>query len=84
MRTDFHLRLVVSPSPGRLRFLPPERFIDGFEWVERGQALARIEHGGEAFPLLAPVAGRVTAVLAVEGEPMSTGHLVMAIEPEGA
>jgi biotin carboxyl carrier protein len=74
------LRVVVAPGPGRVRLLPPVRFHDGHEWVRAGQAVARIEQGGTATPVVSPVDGRVTSVLAVEGEPVVAGQPIMAIE----
>jgi biotin carboxyl carrier protein len=74
------LRVVVAPGPGRVRLLPPVRFHDGHEWVHEGQPVARIEHSGTAADVLAPVEGRVTSVLAVEGEPVVAGQPLMAIE----
>jgi biotin carboxyl carrier protein len=75
------LRMVVAPSPGRVRLLPPVRF---HEWVAAGQPVARIEHGGTAVEIAAPVDGRVTSVLAIEGEPVVAGQPLMAIEERHA
>jgi biotin carboxyl carrier protein len=74
------LRVVVAPSAGRVRLLPPVRFHDGHEWVDAGQPVARIEHGGTSVEIVAPASGRVTSVLALEGEPVVAGQPVMAIE----
>lgn len=76
------LRVVVSPGPGRVRLLPPIRFHDGHEWVRAGQPVARVEQGASAVDVVAPVDGRVTSVLAVEGEPVVAGQPVMAIEEQ--
>jgi biotin carboxyl carrier protein len=81
-RSPFGFRLVVAPSPGRLRLLPPRRFEAGVEVVEAGQALANIELNGRSTIVRAPVAGRVSAVLGLEGEPVALGAPVMTIEPE--
>lgn len=75
-----HLRVIVAPSSGRVRLLPPVQFHDGHEWVHRGQALARIEQGATAVEVVAPVDGRVASVLAIEGEPVVRGQPLMAIE----
>lgn len=75
------LRLLVSPGPGRLRFLPPRRFAGGEELVEAGQPVARLEQGRAEVLVRAPVAGKVSAVLGLEGEPMVAGQPVLAIEP---
>jgi biotin carboxyl carrier protein len=78
------LRVIVAPSPGRVRLLPPIRFHDGHEWVHQGQPVARIEHGTGNTEVVAPIDGRVTSVLAVEGEPVVAGQPVMAIEEQHA
>jgi biotin carboxyl carrier protein len=74
------LRVIVAPRTGRVRLLPPVRFLDGHEWVHLGQPVARVEHGVESTEVVSPVEGRVTSVLAVEGEPVVAGQPVMAIE----
>jgi biotin carboxyl carrier protein len=76
------LHIVVAPGRGRVRLLPPRTFRDGREWVHMGQALARVEQGSREIEVLAPVAGRVSSVIALEGEPVMVGTAVMAIEPE--
>jgi biotin carboxyl carrier protein len=90
MRTMEHLfghrpvwfRVVVSPAAGRVRLLPPRTFQDGRELVEPGQPVARLVQGRTEVDIVAPVGGRVSSVLALEGEPMVAGQAVMAIEPE--
>lgn len=77
------LKVVVATTSGRLRLLPPRLFRNGFEWVEAGQAVARLEHGRRDTVLRAPVDGRVASVLGLEGEPMAPGQAVYAIEPDG-
>ena len=74
-------RLVLAPTAGRLRLLPPRRFERGAEVVEAGQPLARVELNGVDTLVLAPVAGRVSAVLCLDGEPVTRGTPVMSIEP---
>jgi biotin carboxyl carrier protein len=78
------ISLVVSPASGRLRVLPPVRFLDGREWVEQGQPLARVEHGGLSDDILAPMHGRMGGVLGRDGEPVTAGQAVAWIEPGGA
>ncbi|MDQ3973597.1 MAG: hypothetical protein M3276_04565, partial [Actinomycetota bacterium] len=75
-------RMVVSPAAGRLRLLPPRRFEDGVEVVVAGQALAHIELNGRHTVVRAPVGGRVSTVLGLEGEPVTLGTPVLTIEPE--
>jgi biotin carboxyl carrier protein len=76
------LKLVVATSAGRLRLLPPTRFREGSEWVEAGQPVARLEQGRGDTIVRAPVGGRVTAVLGLEGEPMAPGQAVLTIDPD--
>ncbi len=76
------LKVMVAPSAGRLRLLPPTRFRNGSEWVEAGQPMARLEQGRGDTILRAPVDGRVTAVLGLEGEPMFPGQPVLTIDPD--
>ncbi len=76
------LRLVVTPVGGRVRFLPPLRFAKGRELVEAGQPLARLEQGHHEVVVRTPVAGAVSSVLAIEGEPVLPNQPLFAIEPE--
>lgn len=82
--TPTSLRVVVSPAAGRLRFLPPRRFAGGTELVEAGQPVARLLAGEEEILVLAPVGGRVSSILGLEGEPVVRGQAVLAIEPEAS
>jgi len=77
------LRVLVSPADGRLRYLPPARFIGGRERVEAGQPVARITQGGREMVVIAPVSGLVSSVMGIEGEPVVRGQAVLAIDPEG-
>ncbi|HZA60287.1 MAG TPA: hypothetical protein VE754_01220 [Actinomycetota bacterium] len=81
---DATFTVLVSPGAGRLRFLPPQRFHRGMELVEAGQAIARVVQGSGHIIVRAPFAGRVSAVLGLEGEPVQAGHAVVAIEPVDA
>lgn len=74
------ITLIVSPSTGRLRVLPPVIFRGGHEWVERGQPVARVEHGGSADDILAPMYGRMGGVLGRDGQPVKAGQPVAWIE----
>ena len=78
---DATFRVLVSPATGRLRFLPPKRFERGMEMVEAGQAIAHVVHGTGDMILRAPFAGRLAAVMGLEGEPVVPGSAVVAIEP---
>jgi hypothetical protein len=77
------ISLIVSPANGRLRVLPPVRFRGGREWVEAGQAVARVEHGGSADDILAPMHGRMGGLLGREGQPVTVGQPVAWIERGG-
>lgn len=78
------LRVLVSPADGRLRYLPPTRFVAGREHVEVGQPVARITQGGREMVVVAPVSGVVSSVMGIEGEPVVRGQAVLAIAPEDA
>ncbi len=68
------VRLVVSPTGGRLRLLPPARFHDGDEWVSAGQAIALVENGPVVHEVRAPSEARVAGVLVRDGEPVAPGQ----------
>jgi biotin carboxyl carrier protein len=80
--TPLGIRVVVSPSGGRLRLLPPVRFADGFEVVVPGQPVAMLCLGADEVAVCAPVHGRVTSVLGLDGEPIRTGQPILVIQPE--
>jgi biotin carboxyl carrier protein len=77
------ITLIVSPANGRLRVLPPVRFLQGKEWVEQGQPVARVEHGGLSDDILAPMHGTMGGVLGRDGQPVKAGQPVAWIEPGG-
>jgi biotin carboxyl carrier protein len=81
-RSPIGIRLVVSPCGGRLRLLPPERFVDGVEIVEPGQPVALLTLGSREVVVRAPVGGRVTGVLGLDGEPVGVGQPLLVIQPE--
>jgi biotin carboxyl carrier protein len=85
VRTEppLRLRLVVTPAAGRVRFLPPRRFVKGREVVDAGQPLARLEQGHRHTVVRTPVRGAVASILAIEGEPVVPNQPLFAIEPEG-
>src|SRR5438874_120928 len=70
---SFGFRLVVAPTAGRLRHLPPVRFEGGEEWVSVGQPVAMIEQGLASAPVLSPVEARVAGILVRDGEPVMPG-----------
>jgi len=77
------ITLLISPAAGRLRVLPPRRFRGGREWVEKGQPVARVEHGGSADDILAPMHGRMGGVLGRDGQPVKVGQPVAWMESSG-
>jgi biotin carboxyl carrier protein len=87
------VRLVVSPSGGRLRLLPPSRFHEGEEWVSAGQVIAIVEKGPVMHEVRAPSDARVAGVLVRDGEPVAPGQPLVWLDetvraprfgPEGA
>ena len=76
------LRLVITPAAGRVRLLPPRRFMKGREVVTAGQPLARLEQGHRHTVIRTPITGSVSSVLAIEGEPVVPNQPLFAIEPE--
>jgi biotin carboxyl carrier protein len=50
--------------------------------VERGQPVARLVQGSREIDIVSPVGGRVSSVMALDGEPLVAGQAVMAIEPD--
>lgn len=82
-RTDIPIQLLVTPVAGRLRILPPERFWQGRELVETGQAVAVIELGDRTEHLVrSPVRGRLGSVLGNDGELVTPGQAVAWVERE--
>jgi biotin carboxyl carrier protein len=76
----FPLALLVSPRSGRVRVLPARRFRGGREWVEHGDAVARIEHEGGSDAILAPVSGAIGGVLTRDGQAVRAGQPVAWME----
>lgn len=76
------IALIIAPKSGRLRILPPKTFQGGREWVEKGQALAMIEHSGgkEPDPVLAPYRGLMGGLMGRDGEPVREGQPVAWME----
>jgi hypothetical protein len=81
--TDIPIQLLITPVSGRLRVLPPERFWQGHEMVEPGQAVAIVELGDLTEHLVrSPVKGRLGAVLGRDGELVTPGQAVAWVERE--
>lgn len=72
-------RVVVAPSPGRFRPLPPETFTTEGEWVEPGGVLAQIDLNGTVIPVASPHRGWVMGMLAVPGQPVREGEALFWI-----
>ena len=70
----FGFRLLVSPSAGRIRHIPPTRFHNGDEWVSRGQAVVLVEQGSVAIEVKSPIEARVAGILVRDGEPVQPGQ----------
>ncbi len=70
----FGFRLLVSPTGGRMRHLPPVQFVAGEEWVSPGQAVAVVEQGSTSVEVRSPVEARVAGILVGDGEPVAAGQ----------
>ena len=70
----FGFLLLVSPTSGRMRHLPPEGFEGGVEWVAAGQAVALVEQGSVSVEVRSPVDARVAGILVRDGEPVAPGQ----------
>jgi biotin carboxyl carrier protein len=80
-KSHLPITILVSPSAGRLRILPPETFQRGVEWLEEGQAVLRIERGPDADLIRSPARGRLGGVLGRDGELVKAGQAVAWMEP---
>ncbi len=76
----FGFRLLVAPTAGRLRHLPPTRFHDGQEWVSAGQPVAVVESGPASVEVRSPMDARVAGILVRDGEPVAAGQPVVWLE----
>ena len=74
------VRLLVAPTAGRLRLLPPTAFRGGDEWVTAGQPVAVVEKGTLALEVRAPAEARVAGVLVRDGEPVAWGQPVIWLD----
>jgi biotin carboxyl carrier protein len=74
------MRLVVSPSSGRLRLLPAARFQEGDEWVTAGQAIAEVSNGPVVHTVAAPHDARVAGVMVRDGEPVAQGQPIVWLD----
>lgn len=76
------LVLIISPSSGRLKILPPKKFRHGREWVDKGQPVAMIDHGAGKVPdeVPAPYKGYMGGLMGRDGEPIREGQPVAWME----
>ena len=77
----FAFRLVVSPTAGRMRHLPPVDFHEGMEWVTAGQPVAVIEQGSKSIEVCSPIDARVAGILVRDGEPVAPGQPLVWLDP---
>ena len=73
------LRVVVSPTSGRIRLLPPKEFRGWRELVGIGQAVAVIDGGGGETIVTVPVEGILDGLLVHEGEPVQQGQALFVV-----
>jgi biotin carboxyl carrier protein len=69
-------RMVVAPCAGRFVPLPAEIFTTEGEWVEPGQALARILSAGVPIDVRSPFRGWLMGMLALPGQPVQEGEVL--------
>jgi biotin carboxyl carrier protein len=74
------IRLVVTPTAGKLRHLPPAQLHEGHEWVSPGQPVATVERGPQSIEVRSPVEGRVIGFLVRDGEPVQSGQPIVWVE----
>lgn len=81
------LVLIVAPTTGKLRVVPPQTFRDGREWVEPGQIVAEIEPGGiaggadaERISVVATRRGYLGGMMGRDGEPVRQGQPIVWME----
>jgi biotin carboxyl carrier protein len=72
--TNIRERLIVAPTTGRFRPLPPEVFTTEGEWVEPGQAIAEIAVGNDTVTVESPFRGWMMGMLALPGQPVRSGE----------
>ena len=76
----FGFFLVVAPAAGRMKHLPPVRFVDGQEWVSAGQPVALIEQGATSIEVKSPMDAIVAGILVRDGEPVQPGQPLVWLE----
>lgn len=69
-------RLVVSPTLGTFRPLPPDTVTAEGEIVEAGQAIGTVEASGEAVSVTSPFRGFLMGMLAHPGERVREGQAI--------
>ncbi|MFN2593951.1 MAG: hypothetical protein ABR579_03565 [Actinomycetota bacterium] len=66
-------KVIVSPSTGRFRPLPPETFTAEGEWVEVGQTVGEIDSGSSKVPVTSRHRGWLMGMLGLPGQPVAQG-----------
>src|SRR4030095_10106636 len=74
-------RFAVSPGHGRFYPVTPSRFNDERPYVEPGDLLREVRHGGASIPVRSPFRGWVMAHLAWEGELVTPGQILLSLRP---
>jgi biotin carboxyl carrier protein len=69
-------RVVVAPTLGVFRPLPPEVVTTEGELVSAGQVIGLLVASGEEVPVRSPFSGYLMGMLAVEGERVREGQPV--------
>ena len=67
-------RVIVAPTSGRFRPLPPETFTSEGEWVEVGQAVGEVLNGSDVTIVRSAFSGWMMGMLALPGQPVKTGE----------
>lgn len=78
---EYDERLVVAPSVGVFRALPPETVTAEGEWVAKGQAIAVVEAVGIERTVNSPHRGLLMGLLARDGERVRAGQPVAWLRP---
>jgi biotin carboxyl carrier protein len=69
-------RVVLAPTAGRFRSLPPDAMTTEGEIVVAGQAIAVVECGGDHSPVTSQHTGFLMGLLAAHGERVRAGQPV--------
>ena len=75
-------KVIVSPSTGRFRPLPPETFTTEGEWIEVGQTVACIDSGRAEVPVVSSHRGWLMGMLGLPGQPVTQGEALFWVWSE--